>query len=106
MKKLQRKHARMVIGIMACGIVAALASIVLMEINEMAGVAAFLVFIGFAIMALYCRFHFLKCPTCHRGVAVAHWNPTPGKRARCSMCKCEFVFDDEINVGAKLKNRR
>ena len=32
MKKLQRKHARMVIGFMACAIVAALVSIVMMEI--------------------------------------------------------------------------
>jgi len=106
MKKLQRKHARMVIGFMACAIVAALVSIVMMEINEIAGAACFLAFFGFAAMALYCRFHFLKCPTCRRGVAVAHWNPTPGKRAKCSICKCDFIFDDEININSKLKNRR
>ena len=106
MKKLQRRHARMVIGFMGCAIAAALVSVFLMETNETAGMAAFLVFIGFAVMALYCRFHFLKCPTCRKGVAVAHWNPTPGKRAKCSICKCDFIFDDEININSKLKHRR
>jgi len=106
MKKLQRKHARMSIGFMGCAVASALVCMVLMEINEMAGAAAFLGFIGFAIMSLYCRFHFLKCPVCRRGVAVPRWNPAPGKHSKCSICKCDFIFDDEININNKLKNRR
>jgi len=98
MKKLQRKHARMVIGFMAAAIAAAVVSMLTMEMDEMMGGAAFLAFVGFAAMALYCRFHFLKCPTCRRGVAVAHWNPTPGKRSKCQFCKCDFIFDDEIKI--------
>lgn len=106
MKKLSRKHARMVIGFMGAAIVAALACMVLSAVDEMMAAAALLAFFGFAAMALYCRFHYLRCPVCRKGVAVAHWNPAPGKRPKCPVCKCDFVFDDEINAGNKLKNRR
>jgi len=106
MKKLSRKHARMVIGFMAVAIVFAVVAMLTMETNEVMGVTAFVAFFGFAALALYCRFHFLRCPVCRRGVAVASWNPTPGKRKKCPVCKCDFIFDDEINANAGMRLRR
>ena len=102
MKKLSRKHARMVIGFMAAAIFFAVVSMLIMETYPTTGAFAFLAFFGFAGMALYCRFHFLRCPVCRKGVAVANWNPTPGKHKKCPVCKCDFIFDDEINI--KINN--
>ena len=106
MKKLSRKHARMVLGFMGAAIAAAVVAMVTFEQNELIGGTAVLAFFGLAAMSLYCRFHYLRCPVCRKGVAVPHWNPAPGKRPKCPVCKCDFIFDDEINIGNKLKNRR
>ena len=99
MKKLSRKHARMVFCFMGAAVASAVIAMLTMEINEMMGIVAFLAFFGFAAMAIYCRFHFLRCPVCRKGVAVPAWNPTPGKHKKCPVCKCNFIFDDEINIG-------
>ncbi len=101
-KKLQRKHARMVIGFLACAIFCSVIAMFTMGSNEILGGTAFLMFIGFAVLALYCRFHFLRCPVCHRGVAVASWSPK-GRNSKCSVCKCDFIFDDDINIGHTLR---
>ena len=106
MKKLSRKHARMVIGFMSAAIVCAFVAMLMMETDPTTGGMAFLAFFGFAAMALYCRFHFLRCPVCRKGVAVAAWNPTPGKHKKCPVCKCDFIFDDEINVNINNRIRR
>ena len=97
MKKLERKHARMTLAFMAVAILAAVAAMVISEKDELMGSVAFLVFLGFAAMAIYCRFRFLRCPTCRKGVAVPRWNPN-GKHDICRNCKCPMYFDDEIRI--------
>ena len=97
MKKLSRKHARMTLGFMVAAVMAALVAMVTIEQDEMMGSLAFLVFLGFAALAIYTRFHFLRCPVCRKGVAVPRWNPN-GKHDVCRNCKCPMYFDDEIKI--------
>lgn len=95
--KLERKWARIVLGLMAMTFVCALVPVVMYYVVKAKSSTWLLLGMGGSILCMalgiMLRIQHLRCPYCRRGLAVPQWNP--GRHYLCPACRKPFVYDDE-----------
>lgn len=95
--RLERRWARIVLGLTAAAFLGALFSVVMYFGFQAASPLWLILGSGGALVCLVLgivlRFRRLRCPCCRRGVAVPQWGP--GRRYRCPVCHKPFLYDDE-----------
>ena len=95
--RLKRRHARIVLGLLAADVLFA----GLLPLLSCWGAPMLLIKIDLCIIIVlslltpYLRMRLLLCPHCGRGIAIPHWKSGRGRAQFCAGCGRRLRFDDD-----------